>query len=313
MDYKTDIKEFRRALNQTQLKRVTFSKYSKIYSFSTENLAEMFNKIDVSNKKVLVVQSSGDHAINALLNGASRIDCFDINIVTKYYFNLKLAVLKTFPNVFDFYNFLYCSSRCFLLEAYEMIRENMSFEDRVFFDSVYKFDLFFKNSKFLNDVFYDSVFYKNEAYRNCCSVPSMGRVNPYINEKTYEKAREKADSYNGDFYNVDVKRLKKCIGDKKYDVILLSNLCQYIDTIFNGLHNIPKYASLVDELMNNLYDGGLILFGYVYDYPSTEIILEQYERFEVPKVRDKYFSNYESSVIDGFYKNTNDLILIKRK
>lgn len=53
------------------------------YLWTNENMY-LYDNEDLKDKKVLTVTSSGDHALNAILNGAKNIDSFDINLYSKY-------------------------------------------------------------------------------------------------------------------------------------------------------------------------------------------------------------------------------------
>ena len=66
------------------------------YMFSNENINGFIKKISLNERQVLTVCSSGDQAFNLVLNGASKVDLFDINRFTKYYFYLKKAAIIGF-------------------------------------------------------------------------------------------------------------------------------------------------------------------------------------------------------------------------
>ena len=63
----------------------------KVYAFSNENLDDLFNKLDLKDKKVLTVGSSGDQALYSLLYGAKDITIADLNIYTKPFVEFKIA------------------------------------------------------------------------------------------------------------------------------------------------------------------------------------------------------------------------------
>ena len=54
------------------------SPFDYFYLFSNENLNFLFKRINVENKSVLTVGSSGDQALYAFANGAKNIVHFDI-------------------------------------------------------------------------------------------------------------------------------------------------------------------------------------------------------------------------------------------
>ena len=72
----------------------SFSKYGYIYPFTNEKLKIIFKYLDLSNR-ILTVTSSGDQSLFAILNGATKIDCFDKNKLAKYFSELKIAAIKS--------------------------------------------------------------------------------------------------------------------------------------------------------------------------------------------------------------------------
>ena len=50
------------------------SEFSRIYSFTTENIAGYIEYFDLNNKNLLTIGSSGDQILNAFYNGAKDID-----------------------------------------------------------------------------------------------------------------------------------------------------------------------------------------------------------------------------------------------
>ena len=65
--------------------------FSKIYSFSTENISGYIDSFDLENKSLLTVGSSGDQALNAILRNWKDVTVMDINLYAKYYYYLKAA------------------------------------------------------------------------------------------------------------------------------------------------------------------------------------------------------------------------------
>lgn len=70
-----------------------FTKHSRIYPFTNENLNGCFDNFDFNNRNCLTVLGSSDQALDMCLRGACEITTFDINILTKYLFYLKKAAI----------------------------------------------------------------------------------------------------------------------------------------------------------------------------------------------------------------------------
>ena len=67
--------------------------YSRIYTFTTENINGYIKYFDLKNKSLLTVGSSGDQILNAYFYCARDITLFDINPYAKYYVYLKVAAI----------------------------------------------------------------------------------------------------------------------------------------------------------------------------------------------------------------------------
>ena len=111
--------------------------FSFTYLFATENISGFSKKISFKDKTILTVCSSGDQAFNAILNDALTVDLFDVNIFSKYYFNLKLAAIKSL-NYEEFLDFLtpkniVNKNNVFLLDTYLKIRNEIRNEEIKYF------------------------------------------------------------------------------------------------------------------------------------------------------------------------------------
>lgn len=65
------------------------SGFDRVYPFTTEKIDGYFKYLDLEDKSVLTVGSSGDQALNALTMGAGRVVLFDINPSTEKFYKLK--------------------------------------------------------------------------------------------------------------------------------------------------------------------------------------------------------------------------------
>ncbi|MBO7527878.1 MAG: DUF3419 family protein, partial [Clostridia bacterium] len=68
--------------------------FDRFYSMTNEHLYTMFKNLDVKNKDVLTVGSSGDQILYAILFGAKNVTCFDINPFVKPFYDYKVAAIK---------------------------------------------------------------------------------------------------------------------------------------------------------------------------------------------------------------------------
>ena len=57
------------------------------------NEGDFYKNLNLQNKSVLTVGSSGDQALYSLLNGAKDVTVFDMNPFVKYYYELKASAV----------------------------------------------------------------------------------------------------------------------------------------------------------------------------------------------------------------------------
>lgn len=81
--------------------KVNYTKYSPIYIASTSNVKDTLS-LYKNYKSVLTIGSTGAHAFEAALNGATKVDMFDINELQKIYYEL----LKTAITVLNYEEFV---------------------------------------------------------------------------------------------------------------------------------------------------------------------------------------------------------------
>lgn len=230
-----DFNGFKNFINCNQTKNnIEFSEYCSVFTFATENLNSYLKELDVENKDVLTVTASGDQLINLALLGANNIDCFDINRLCYYYTKLKLTGLM-FLDYEEFVKyFAYCddsvlignvlysldiNDEFFNYNIYNKMSEKLEPGVKVFFDAVYA------------EYHYDGMRIARSPLFNNISLVSAMHNNTYLSShENYYAAREKIEKLleknNIKFYNLDVFKLHEL--DEKYDIVLLSNIYDYI-------------------------------------------------------------------------------------
>lgn len=88
--------------NESKITSFTsFGNFDPSYLWTNEDM-KLYPKENLKEKNILTITSSGDHALNAILNGGSMIDSFDVNIFSKYVSALKIAMIKKY-GYYDFF------------------------------------------------------------------------------------------------------------------------------------------------------------------------------------------------------------------
>lgn len=215
---------------------------ASIFSFSNENLEEIFKGRDLKGKRVLTVGSSGDQVLEAILHDCKDVTLIDANPLSQPYVELKLSAIKNLT----YEEFLDCFSKSKLtLDAkyYSKISHDLTDYSKYFWDNIF-LDLDINN---IIDI-------KKYLFQLIGSVHDRDALS-YVSEKTtYNSLKEKLDGCDitfklSDFYNFHND------ADGKYSLILLSNIFDYIPT-----ENFCKEVKVLKE--NNLTRDGEIQIHY---------------------------------------------------
>lgn len=283
-----------------------FRGYSKMYGMTTENISGFLNKHDLKDKKVLTVAGSGDQRYNAYLHGAKEVVCFDVNPLAELNMRLKdtamekldyVSFLKFFGVILD------NKGNCFLNSA--IFNKFKAYLD----DDVYLLYDFIINkfrNRPLGRAYYDLT--EDFSYKYA----SIRDFDSYIMKSNFLKVKDIISNKNIDFINVNVASLPEALGGEKFDMILLSNISDYVHKVYKTDH-MKKYKELIDKLVDNLYDGGIIQIGYIYSRYERG---EDTSKFRFPESRNKYFpfTEYPIEFVKSFYNNgTYDEVVTYKK
>ena len=226
---------------------ISFESEDLIYPFTNEELNVLFN-MDLTNKSALLVTSSGDHLLHAVLNGCFDITSFDINIFSKYYSNLKIAMIKKYDykkfvkNITDFINA--CDKTSFNLDLiYNLLNEvssTLSNEDNIFWNEFFKL--------YSKSIYRDNVFKLGNTMSFCS----------YYDENAFYQLENKLSNVKINYIDSDISTIDLKT-DKLYDYIHLSNILDYIkdeDTfieIFVKLYNMLKHNGVIDASIVGIF------------------------------------------------------------
>lgn len=250
-------------------------RFDSIYPFTTENIAGYMSDLDLVNKKIITVTGSSDHIINAILKGATEITTFDINPLTKLYMDLKLSAIEqlSFEDFLEI--LLYNTERSLdykIITSLKMTDESKKFWIRQF--------MMYNNSGL--DLKKSGLF--NTKYFNPCSKLWQ---NMYLDKNNYEIVKEKIRKVKITFIN---QSLKDLVLDNCYDYMFLSNISDYISTMYDR-DGLIKYKKLIDNFLINVRQ---IYFAYLYDIgnekprsdiDNLDLVNKLFKNLEVKKFR----------------------------
>lgn len=230
--------------------RKRFSKYSKMYIMTTENIDGYYKYFNFNNRKVLVPTSSFDHALNAILKGASEVDTFDINKLSYYIANLKLAAVKAL-NYDEFIKF-FLSEDAFNYEIYTKICNYLDNDIISYFNEIYK--QFNYNGKSISNSYLFHHGHKN-----------IIKDNTYLLGNNYDILKEKVKNTKVVFINTSLLKLSKHI-NKKYDLVFLSNISDYAKSFFKDNYLKKYFKFIKNDITKLLNKDGTVQLAYIYDY-----------------------------------------------
>lgn len=263
-------KEFKIISNkQFTSNKLKFNKYSKIYLFTTENIAGYFPNIDMKNKNVLTTCSSGDHILNAILLGSIDITCFDVNVLTKYLLFLKINAIKYLQ--YEEYNELFSINTTLKNTLYLKFNNHLQGDLKIFWDNL----ILDKNEKNFTNLFYKIDYEKTKF-----------KYNLYLKRENYIKLKEiiLSNNLNIRFYESNI----LCLTNKikgKYDYLFLSNIVDYLGEFYKK-NNYENYINLIEKYINK-YKIKNVMLSYLYsvnNYKENKLTENNLNYFKFPNL-----------------------------
>lgn len=265
------------------------SDYSELYSFTTENLNEYLPEFEIKDKEILTVLASGDQVFNLILLQAKKIVTFDINKLSYYYYELKKTAIKKlrYDEFLEF--FMIDSDENFNCHLFDKLQNYLLPDVEEYWEAIFKYFEYSGHRLRLSNLF------NNQLDSNECTL----KANLYLNEDSYRELRNKLDTVDVSFINLDIKKIEEL--DSKYDYVIISNLTLYIEDVFEKNY-LKEYAKLVKSIKSKLLKkSGNIIFAYIYDYNHSK---KQYksdiENFslvkETFKLTDKNIKSFDSTL-----------------
>lgn len=243
-------------LNQTcySLVRPEFTKYSGVYSFSTENLSYL-EKINLEGKEALTVTGSFDQALNLIFEGAKKICNFDTNVNTVFFAYLKMAAMKAFSYQ-EYLNFFFGENKM----PYEMYQRLLSFLPEtvaIYWNHMYGI--------FSND---GNALMNSRLLEKPSDIKNTILGNPYLySEANYERTRSRLNEVEISFVEKDVLEIGE--GKETYDAMFFSNIESYLVSDYFSTMGEQEYVDFIEnKASKQLNEGGIIQMAYQYGYKT---------------------------------------------
>ena len=246
--------------------------YGKIYFSSNEELNQLFQYFDVEGKEVLTVLGSSDQLFFSIDRGSTKIDTFDRNPYTKYYYYLRR------------WNILYNNSYYITEDLFKKHFPIIDIICRVRPQSEEEADAYCFWKKYIKTIFpfeNEGLFYHNN-------------IRNYVND--IDTLKEKLEIIHPTFYNIDI--YEEVNIPKKYDVIITSNMFEYVrtreDKIIVGRDNLKKLLKDDGKIIAThiVFNGDDRFFDEEVDIYSSDFIYEEFPWVDKPLYHNKYPLGY---------------------
>lgn len=214
-----------------------------LYRNTNEDLNTIFKDIDFKDKKVLSVLSSSDQLFSSFILGAKEVDTFDANRLTEYYFYLRKWCLE--------------ETKKYYIPADDKLLTNIV--EKHYDENKKVAKLWIEVIKEATpSLYYSSLFYRPPLF---ISLPYLGKeieLIKLLNEKDHT------------FIHMNI--FEKQVNKKKYDIIILSNIIEYLLEYDNKTQDY-YFANNILELLE---DDGIVLTSKVFNEDNEESILDKY-------------------------------------
>lgn len=279
---------FKLASSKTDISKVmedpTYEKYGSIYIATTANVVDTM-KLYKNCNDVLAIGGTGAHCYEAILNGATTVDMFDVNELQKLYFEYMYTAImhldyETFIKHFTLANktsFMHKSEIKDLLseELYNKLVKYLPKDVEFVFSPLYdyydSFDLLTSNL-FITD--------------HPINLDYLKRNASFYNEDEYYKLQKilRKENCQIKYKTVSLTDVPSEF-DKQYDLIVLDNLLQYYKDIPELETPYLTNLFIQKKLSNLLEDEGVIQVNYGFGI-AAEAFKEKFNipsNFELPK------------------------------
>lgn len=222
--------------------------HNRIYFGANEDLKKIFSNFQLCDKDVLSVVGSGDQAFHLYNLGVSKLNLFDINVLSYYYFYLRMWVIKYMGSYYPEFNF----NKKYVLDILKHVSP-ISEEEK------YIYDYWLRYSNELLDLYSsDRLFIGDD--KDLISSNDISDTSEIIR-------RIEISSFS--FYRANIATNDEIEG--KYDFIYISNIPDYVNTM-DGV------VLFRDNLYKLLKDDGIVCCSSV--IKGKEISLVQEVVFE---------------------------------
>ena len=242
----------------------------RIYPNTNEDLNALFKNFTVKDKDVFSVLGSSDQVLSCFYLGAKNVDSFDINKLTIYYYYLRKWLITYLGE--EYINKEYFKNGKHLIEF--IVGINPISEDEN------KAKLFWLNYLSRREKIDEELFLvTHNNYKN-------------VFDNDLENLSHKIKDLK--FYNYDFS--KKIVLNKKYDVIILSNILECLEN--------PKELLIArDNIENLLKDDSICVCSHVMETKNNDFHKEEIKVITSGNLIEEDFEDYyEDNITNSMHE-----------
>lgn len=281
------------------------NKFKYLYPFTTENIAAYMPYLDMANKKALMLGSSGDQALNAMLFGCKDIKILDMCPFTEDYYNLKKAAIEVLTRD-EFLDFFSYNSAGVNLNMREIFNKNTYARIHEVLKSNNLEAAYFWNYLFNK---YRSLKIRKRLFQlDLCAVNQKTTFNAYLKDaEHFNELKKRINNSNVTFENANIFNAKI---NGSFDIINISNILDY--------YGYESIYHLIQRLSKSLTENGKIaLYLYATEKDKLSTGMENYE--DIDKLLTKLDGSVDAHTFPSTYEYlgkkipTNDTIITYKK
>ena len=258
--------DFNKDLKNTLLRKTNKMKcYDSLYYSSNEDFDGLFSQFNLKDKSILSIIGSRDQAFYFYNMGCESVDLYDINIVTIYYYFLRLWCIKYMGDLYPDLNLAYVRRLLSNVQPSNPFEENAC-NYWIKMMNIFEFDYELESLFFIG---------------------SVKMLEKYINDNSFLIQRIMSKNIN--FTPMDI--TKPINLEKKYDMVFVSNISEYI----KSNHQFRVFSDNLEKVLKQ--DGVVVGSNVMRVYPQINEIRILSKNFDFHEIK----SSTNRSFFPGFY------------
>jgi len=246
--------------------------YSKLYLGTNEKLNRLYSNFSVCGKNIFTVLSSVDQYFLAYYMGARKVDTFDRNKLTEFYYYLRKWMFEYKGMFYPEIGAIKLNNQ-WLYDLLQVVECSNEKEEKAY-NYWYKYVI--NTYGFLGKHLFNFNFRSDG-----CKIEDLSKIKVILDTKEFS------------FTNLDI--CGEVFEKKTYDVIILSNILEYY------LYDLGHIRRCRDNLYNLLNDDGIVVCSCCHnlsvDKIEKKIFLEKFDYEGFPYINSKF---YKSSKLIGY-------------